>query len=628
MTQDTLQHEVHHTDVCVVGGGLAGLCAAVASARNGARTVLIHDRPVLGGNASSEVRMWICGAHGPTNTETGLLEEIKLDNAYRNPALSYSVWDNVLWEKAAFEPNLTLLLNASVCDGHAEDRNLAWVKAWQLTSQTWHTVHARTFIDCSGDSILAPLSGARTRRGREAVHEYGEDIAPQSADAKTMGNSLLVQLRRTDKPEPFVRPKWAHRFESPEDLPFRIRGVQASNFWWVEVGGLNDTITDAEAIRDDLYKTAWGVWDYIKNVSPERDEARNWSLEWLGSLPGKRENRRYLGAHTMTQHDVRKGFGHFDDTVAYGGWSMDDHHPAGIYYPGKPTLFHEAPSPYDIPYRCLYSIDVDNLLCAGRNISVTHAALSSTRVMGTTSLLGQAAGTAAALCIKHGLKPGDLSSGPRLRELQRTLMDDDAWLPGIDRPADDLAAQATLSAPGDQAEALMDGTDRDRPDTKHAWQGAPGTPIEFTWSQPVNVPGLRVVFDSNLADEKKMPCSYPQRSDKSRMPSTLVKSFRVETRDASGRWTTAYRESENHLRLVRVPLNVQADAVRLVPESTWGSDTVRIFACEPQASFTDKQPTVPQGLAFTEARARHRAEDLAEPDHGMETQGAGHRGGA
>ena len=186
-----------------------------------------------------------------------------------------------------------------------------------------------------------------------------------------MGNSLLIQMRRTDESQPYIAPSWAYKFTYPSDLPHRIHGVNATNFWWLEIGGINDTIKDAESISDELTRIGYGVWDYIKNYAPERAQAENWALEWVGSLPGKRESRRYVGDHILTQNDVRDG-GAFEDIVAFGGWSMDDHHPAGLLYPGKPTLFHPAPSPYGIPYRSLYSRNVANLLFAGRNISVTH----------------------------------------------------------------------------------------------------------------------------------------------------------------------------------------------------------------------------------------------------------------
>lgn len=269
---DIQQHEF---DVCVVGGGIAGLCAALASARNGARTALIHDRPVLGGNASSEIRMWICGAHGAHNKEAGLLEEIQLDNQYLNPEGNYSIWDSVLWAKARFQPGLTLFLNTTCTGVEMDGTRIAAIQAWQLTSQTWLTVRARLFIDSSGDSIVASRAGADYRVGREARAEFDEDIQPEAADARTMGNTLLIQLRRTDEPHPFTAPSWAWKFRGPEDLPHRIRGVNASNFWWLEIGGLRDTIRDSESIRDDLLGLGYGVWDYIKNRAPERDKAEN-----------------------------------------------------------------------------------------------------------------------------------------------------------------------------------------------------------------------------------------------------------------------------------------------------------------------------------------------------------------
>ena len=174
----TVRHDV---EFCVVGGGMAGLCAAVAAARLGVKTVLMHDRPVLGGNAYSEVRMWICGAsaHGENLRETGIIEEIQLENLYRNNYPNYSVWDSILYEKAAFQENLTLLLNCSCCGAETIDGRILSVKGWQLTTETWHEVKADYFADCSGDSILAPLTGAEFRQGREASSEFNESIAPE-----------------------------------------------------------------------------------------------------------------------------------------------------------------------------------------------------------------------------------------------------------------------------------------------------------------------------------------------------------------------------------------------------------------------------------------------------------------
>jgi hypothetical protein len=616
LSTQSIQTLSHQFDVCVVGGGMAGMCAAIAAARNGAKTCLVHDRPVLGGNASSEVRMWICGCHGKNNKETGILEEIQLENCYRNPSLNYSIWDSVLWSKVHFQPNLTTFLNTTVLDGEMAGNKLKRVKAWTLTTQTWHDLSADTFIDCSGDSILAPITGADCRWGREASSEFDEDIEPANADRKTMGNTLLIQLRRTDEPQPFVPPKWAWKFTGPDDLPHRMHGVKAHNFWWIELGGLRDTITDAEVIRDDLMQTVYGVWDYIKNVSPARNEAANWAIEWIGSLPGKRENRRYVGDHTLTQNDVRHG--NFPDITAYGGWSMDDHHPAGLLYPGTPTVFHAAPAPFGIPYRVLYSRNIDNLFCAGRNISATHAALSSTRVMATCALLGQATGTAAALCTKYKTSPRGVYQD-HVAELQQTLMDDDCWLPGLARTTGTLASSATLTSDGQGADLLLDGVERDRPESTHAWEGPLGSAIEYRWDTPQHVAGVRIVFDSNLADEKRMPCTYPQKGNRCLIPKSLVKRFRLDILSDTGAWTTAHREENNYQRLVQARLSATTRAVRLVCETTWGDPTARVFAFEPLATFTAKLPALPDGPTFQQVVSRIPPTDLAAPENGMET---------
>ncbi|MCE9615377.1 MAG: FAD-dependent oxidoreductase [Lentisphaerae bacterium] len=610
-------HDLRHdetldVDVCVVGGGMAGLCAALAAARHGARTVLIQDRPVLGGNASSEIRMWICGAHGAGNKETGLLEEIQLENAYRNHGLVYSVWDHVLYGKAVFQPNLRLLLNTTCVDAVMDGNRIAGIRAWQLTSQTWFTVNSRIFIDCSGDSILGATTGAAFRYGREARTEFDEDIEPPTADRKTMGNSILIQSRKTGRPQPFTPPSWAYVFDSPRFFETRMRGVNTQNFWWMEIGGIHDTCRDAEYIRDELLKIAYGVWDYVKNRASDRAEAADWAIEWIGSLPGKRESRRYEGPHILTQNDIREG-GRFDDIVAYGGWSMDDHHPAGLLYPGKPTIFHPAPSPYGIPYRCLYSRNLANLLFAGRNISATHAALSSTRVMATCSLLGQAAGTAAALCVAQSLTPAGVYPN-HIATLQQALMEDDVWLPGLRRTPDGLAGHSRLAGPGEGVERLIDGVDRDRPDASHAWVGRPGDAVTWTFDAATRPGSIRLVFDSDLGDTKRMPASYPVAADQGQTPRTLVRAFRIEAVTATGAWETVYRETENYQRLREVPLACETRAVRFIAESTWGSEAVRLFGFEPQAVARNRLPLPLVRPSFGDRVEACPPADLAPPD--------------
>jgi hypothetical protein len=580
----TLTHDV---DLCLVGGGMAGLCAAVAAARHGARVALVHDRPVLGGNASSEVRMHIGGAHGPHHRETGLLEEIELTNIARNPSASYAIWDSILWECARREPGLTLILNASVNQAAMDGDRLASVTAWQLTSETWHVVRAPLFGDCSGDSILAPLTGAEVRIGREARGEFGEDIEPEQPDARTMGMSCLIQARETDRPVPFVPPPWAKVYASDADLPHRDHDHRRTNFWWLELGGEQDTVHDAEALRDELLAAAFGVWDHIKNRGDHG--AANWALDWVGFLPGKRESRRYVGDHMLTQNDVRAE-GRFDDLVAYGGWSMDDHHPGGLAWPGQPTIFHPAPSPFGIPYRCLYSRNIANLFCAGRNISATHAALSSSRVMATCAVLGQAMGTAAAIAAREGCGPRAVHEH-HLRELQQTLLDDDCWLPWQTRQVPALSRAAVLTASEGDPEPLRNGLDRPDGEVDHGWRGAPGSWIQYSFATPTAVSQVRLVFDSDLNRRgKNMPCAWPRDPTTIASPGacqlhhpappTLVRAFRVESLAADGAWAEVARVEDNHQRLVRVPLAVDTSALRVVLTATWGAPDCHLFACD------------------------------------------------
>ena len=572
-----MKEKKHRVDFCVVGGGLSGMCAAIAAARRGARVALVHDRPVLGGNASSEIRMWVCGARGRNNRETGLIEEMMLDNLYRNPTGNYSIWDSVLYEKVRFQENLTLLMNCSCCRADTDAGRIRSVTGWQLTTETWHTVEADLFADCSGDGILAPLAGAEFRLGREARHEFGESIEPETADLKTMGMSCLIQARETDRPQPFIAPDWANYYESVEDLPCRGWDVRKTNFWWIELGGEEDSIHDTEDLRDELLKVAFGVWDTIKNRSDQHVE--NWELEWVGFLPGKRESRRLVGDHVLTQHDV-EAEGRFDDLVAYGGWPMDDHHPGGVRHPGKPTIFHPAPSPFGIPYRCLYSRNIENLFFAGRNISCTHAGMSSTRVMATCSTMGQAVGTAAALAVRDGLTPRGVYE-EKIAELKQTLLEDDAYLPWNRREIPALTRNAALEAAEGDPEPLRNGVDRPVDDTDNGWSGSPGAAVTMTFDKPTEIREIRLVFDSDLNADKnvfKMPCRYPLDAPPRRPPETLVRAFFIDTLPTDGSSTTLLKTLHDAQRLGQVPGTACAAAVRFVPEKTWGAERVHVFA--------------------------------------------------
>lgn len=570
----------HTVDVCVIGGGMAGLCAAISAARHGATVVLMHERPVLGGNASSEVRVHICGADihnsNPNMRETGILEEIRLENLRRNPNRNYSIWDTILYEKATFQPGLTTLLNCSCMEAATDGGRIASVKGWQLTTQSFHTVSAKIFIDCSGDGILAPLSGAQFRMGREGRDEYGESIAPEEADARTMGMTCLFHAREYSTPQPFEPLPWANTYADDSELPYGSRGHRwfVMGYWWVELGGEYDSIRDTERLRDELLRIAYGVWDHIKNHGEHG--AENWALEWVQFLPGKRESRRYIGDHVLNQLDVESE-GRFDDLVAYGGWSMDDHHPGGfrsakLGFP--PTIFHHAPSPFGIPYRALYSRNIDNLMFAGRCASCTHAAMSSTRVMGTGCSMGQAAGVAAALAIRDGRTPRGV--GEHMRELQQALLHDDCYLPWLPQQFSELTMNATLTASQGDPQPLRDGTNRPVQDDTHAWACGIGDQVTYQFATPCAVREVTLIVDSAL--DRNVALSYHQLDQQlTAPPSVTPKAFRIEGLQ-NGVWRTLHTIEGNYQRLVRLPIDGHYEGIRFTLDATWGNERSRLYA--------------------------------------------------
>lgn len=565
-----MQHKNHSVDLCVVGGGMAGLCAAVAAARHGIKVALMQDRPVLGGNASSEIRIWITGAMaGAKNVrEAGLLEEIIMENYYRNTNLSFSIWDSVLYGIVRGEPNITLLLDCTCQKAEMDDDTIRRVTGWQLTTETYHTVEAKYFADCSGDSILAPLTGAEFMLGREAKRDFGERIPPDEPDNKTMGLSCVFQIRETDSPKKFIPPAWAYKYPTDDMLKERPHD-NVTNYWWIELGGDKDSIHDTEDLRDELLKIAFGVWDHMKNYGDHGVE--NWEMDWIGFLPGKRESRRYVGDYVITQNDV-EAEGRFDDIIAYGGWTMDDHFPEGFYYDGgHPTIYHPAPSPWGIPYRCLYSKNIKNLLFAGRNISVTHAALSSSRVMGTCSLLGQALGTAVAIAVKDGVP----LRGVDTAKLQQQLMEDDCWIPWHTRELPPLTKKARVNA-----EIVRNGIDRETDEGYNGFVGSAGDCITFTYDDYEDISQVRLVFDSNLnRKSNNMPCNFPLYQPEYKTPVTLIKEFDIVADTPDGE-RVVYSETNNYQRLVYCDVNVRAKAIRLVPKKTWGDDKFRVFSMD------------------------------------------------
>ena len=439
------------TDVTVVGGGLSGVCAAIAAARLGRRVALVQNRPVLGGNSSSEIRVWVCSAtaHGTQRyaRETGIMGELFLENQYVNQEGNPYLWDLVVLEAVRREPNIELFLNTDVHHLAMSDAGtIASVTGWQMGSERELTFSSPVFLDCTGDGLIGYLAGAEHRVGREARAEHGESLAPEVADAYVLGSTILFYTKDAGRAVPFVAPSFAidvARTSIPEKRIIRS-GDNGCAYWWIEWGGELDTIHDNETIRDELWGVIYGIWDYIKN-SGKFPDAATMTLEWVGSIPGKRESRRLLGDHVLTQNDVLDQV-RFDDTVAFGGWSIDMHPPQGVYAYETASSHTFSDGVYEIPYRSLYSRNVGNLLFAGRNLSATHVAFASTRVMATCAVIGEAAGTAAALCSGLGVAPRALYEHHR-HDLVQTLLRQDASVLGVanDDPTD-LARRARVRA--------------------------------------------------------------------------------------------------------------------------------------------------------------------------------------
>lgn len=443
--------EILQFDLVITGGGLSGVCAAITAARKGSKVVLVQDRPVLGGNASSEVRLWVLGAtsHMGNNNrwsrEGGVVDELLVENTYRNPEGNPVILDMILLDKVIQEPNITLLLNTVVYEVEKDgpDRITA-LTAFCSQNSTEYQLRAPLFCDASGDGIVGFLAGAAFRMGAESKDEFGELMAPEAVYGELLGHSLYFYSKDVGKSVKFVPPSFA--IDVTKEIP-RFRNFNAKEFgcklWWVEHGGRMDTVHDSEKIKWDLWKIVYGVWDYIKN-SGDFPEADTMTLEWVGAIPGKRESRRFEGDYMLTQQDLVEQNRHHD-AVAYGGWSIDLHPADGVFGENNACDQWHSKGVFQIPYRCLYSRNIKNLFLAGRIISVSHVAFGATRVMATSAYVGEAVGMAAVLCKKLKLDPAFILQEGRINLLQQELIKVGHYIPHVtQRDPLDLIRQASI----------------------------------------------------------------------------------------------------------------------------------------------------------------------------------------
>lgn len=487
-------------DLAITGGGLSGVCAAITAARQGMKVVLVQDRSVLGGNASSEVRLWILGAtsHMGNNNrwarEGGVVDELLVENTYRNPEGNPVIFDMILLDKVSQEPNITLLLNTAVYQVEKKDaETISALRAWCSQNQTEYLLKAPLFLDASGDGVVGFLAGAAFRMGAEKKEEFGERFAPSEEYGELLGHSLYFYSKDTGRPVTFTPPAFA--LGDITKVP-RFRSFNAKEYgcklWWIEYGGRLDTVHDTETIKWELWKVVYGVWNHIKN-SGEFPEARNLTLEWVGMIPGKRESRRFEGDYMMIQQDIVEQREHAD-AVAFGGWSIDLHPADGVFSEKPGCNQWHSKGIYQIPYRSLYSRNIRNLFLGGRGISASHVAYGSTRVMATSAHVTQAAAMAAVICKEQGVRPADIIGKGQVATLQQRLLQTGQYIPGLRYSAPgDLAASAQITA---SSELVF-----------HEFPGEPILkPLDISVAQMVPLPAGKVPMIAFHA-EAAAPCS-------------------------------------------------------------------------------------------------------------------------
>lgn len=452
-------------ELVVIGGGISGMCAAIAAARLGVKTALVHDRPVLGGNASSEMRVGISSAVCSGKAiarqarETGIVEELGLECMARNPRYdaAFCVQDIIFLESVKNEKLVDLYLNCravnTIC---GDDNRIVKVGVVSNITEKSFLLKGDYFIDASGDGQIAFSAGAEFMYGQESRDEYGESFAPPTGSKNVMSPSVFFTARNVGHNVEYTMPSWAYDFPSDEDLPFRDHNAldmlgtpyEGTGFWWMEFGGILDTVNQADKIYEELIKILFGIWDHLKNHGDHGMD--NYTLCWFNSMPAKRESRRFIGDVIVTQHDIENAT-LFPDRVAYAGWPIDVHPPEGIFSPDPPCTSEMLSDVWNIPFRCLYSKNVPNLMMAGRNVSVTHIALGSIRIMATCGLMGQAVGTATSLCKKYGTSPRVLCN-EHIEELQQLLLKNDCYIKEIrDNDPHNLVRKARVHADSDAA---------------------------------------------------------------------------------------------------------------------------------------------------------------------------------
>ena len=586
--------------VVIVGGGLSGVCAALASARQGAKTAIVQARSVFGGNNSSEVRMHVCGANCHAQkkdlAETGILMELQLLNKQVNPNYSFPIWDMVMWGKLKAQPHLDCYLNTVMDDAIIEGDRIRAIICRQSSTELVYHLQADIFVDATGHGTLGYYAGAEYRYGSECKSEFNEPDAPDEENGFTMGNTILFHSSDLGEETPFIKPEWAYSY-GEEDLENRPHGnvtwshgengVEekydvSSGYWWMELGGESkNIIEETEKLNDELFKSIFGVWDHIKNQPGHH--AENYAIDWIGSVPGIRESRRLMGDYILNENDIL-GNKYFEDGVAFGGWPIDVHPEKGFHHKGLPTRYINFPGHYSIPYRCFYSRNIPNLMMAGRNISVSKLAMASTRVMGTCAIGGQAVGTAAGLAANRGIDPREFGE-KHMDLLQQTLLKNDCYIPGIRNqdPLDwarDARVTASGNIPGYEPQNVVSGVSRQVGEQTNAWRcDLPEPWICLSFAEQKHLSQVRLTFDPDLNIEI-MISQTKRRLDGmvKGMPPALVRDFTLKLLHRGETvYTKKIQNNNQRLAVIDLPEKIMADQVLVQVHSTYGETVAKIF---------------------------------------------------
>ncbi|QBG46723.1 FAD-dependent oxidoreductase [Verrucomicrobia bacterium S94] len=578
-------------DVIVVGAGAAGINAAIASARTGAKTALIQNRPMIGGNNSTEMGVPILGPadYGKKNArEGGLNEEIGRLRSYN----FMKKWSNGAEVVAAREKNLTIFLNTHVYDVERTDGNrITAVRAFDMIDGHLTRYTGKQFIDCTGDGWVGYYAGAELLRGREPSWMFNESHAPEDGDIFTMSGALFHSSKLaygsvdTGKPTPFKAPSWVWDLSDNTEALEARKGVESSwksGTWWHENRNEVDDLWDPESARDGLINVSISYWNWIKNVSKFKEKAANRKLTQLPLTNAKRETQRLVGDYILTQDDVLEAR-HFEDAIGNGGWGLDIHHPEGIFSKEGPFDFNTHTPLYNIPFRILYSRNVPNLFMAGRNVSCSHVALGTLRVQATTGVMGQAAGTAAAMCVQKGTDPRGIYEH-HIRELQQQLLKDDVYIIGLrNEDPNDLALMASVSASSEKsalfsAQNVINGVTRIVDDEMNMWASDPEQElpqwIELDFGGKKKLNAVYLTFDTDVNEAKRATWEWKKEH---RMPPEAARDYQVQVQ-IGNRWKTVADVKSNYQRRrIHRFETVKTEKMRVVIAATNGDPSARIY---------------------------------------------------